>query len=193
MHAYGLFDDERECLGVVTYSIPTSPQIIRSVVEERWSGYVLELSRLALDESAGRNAASILVGRSLREIPRPKLIVSYADTDAGHVGYVYQATNFMYCGVGPGTHHIRLKTGETIHPRSITASRVSSSPKTWARENGHEVVETAGKHRYAIILGDKKQKRAIMQDFRWTTEAYPKGTTRRHSVDADHPTQTTMF
>lgn len=192
MHAYGLFD-ERECLGVVTYSLPTSPRIIRSVVDERCAREVLELSRLALSESAGRNGASMLVGRSLRLIPRPKIIVSYADAEVGHIGYVYQATNFLYCGQGPGTHYIRLKTGEMIHPRSITSTRVSSSPKTWARENGHEVVETSGKHRYAIILGDKKQKRELREAFRWVPQAYPKGDTTRHNVDAHHPTQETMF
>lgn len=192
MDAFGLFDDD-ECLGIVTYSIPTSPQIVRSVVSERYRRIVRELSRLALASHAPRNAASTLVGRSLRELERPTIVVSYADAEIGHVGYVYQAANFTYCGVGTPSHHIRLKTGEQLHPRSIVASGISTAPKRWARENGHEVVETLAKHRYVKVVASRADKKRILAELKWTAHPFPKGDSRKQHVDDAHPEQSAMF
>ena len=48
---------------------------------------------------AGVHVDGTLVGRSLRLLPKPSVVVSYADTAQGHVGYVYQAANFIYTGL----------------------------------------------------------------------------------------------
>ena len=39
---------------------------------------------------------------------KPKIVVSYADTSKGHVGYVYQATNFIYTGMSAGEQNGEL-------------------------------------------------------------------------------------
>jgi hypothetical protein len=62
---------------------------------------VYELNRLWLDDSLPRNSESRFIGWCLRELRRKQprvILVSYADSKEGHVGYVYQSTNWVYTG-----------------------------------------------------------------------------------------------
>jgi len=190
--AFGLFDDG-ECIGVVTYSQPSSPKIAQSVVSERWRSAVVELSRLVVSADAPANSAGFLVARSLRLLASPRIVVSYADASVGHVGYVYQATSFDYCGVGPEARYVRLSSGELIHPRSLTSSKVATAPVDWAISNGHTVEIVPGKHRYLKVIGSARQRRAIYRDIRWERQDYPKGDSARQLVADSHPTQPAMF
>src|SRR5512136_439793 len=94
--AFGAFVDG-QLIGVVTYGTPASAPLREGICGKEYSDQVLELNRLCCENSA--NVASELVGKSLRLLPKPKIVVSYADTEQGHIGYVYQATNFIYTGL----------------------------------------------------------------------------------------------
>lgn len=99
-YAFGLFDDEK-LIGVCTFGQPASPWLCKGLAGEENRHNVLELNRLViLPEYNGTNCASYLVSHSLKQLPRGTFIVSYADYGGwGHVGYVYQATNFLYTGM----------------------------------------------------------------------------------------------
>ena len=98
MFCFGLFIDDKLC-GVVTYGIPASPSLCRGLAGEDEFYNILELNRLVICDETPNNA-SFLVGRSLRLLPKHRYVVSYADQGAwGHVGYVYQACNFLYTGL----------------------------------------------------------------------------------------------
>lgn len=98
MYCYGLFIDDI-LVGVVTYGIPASPSLCRGLASEDEFYNILELNRLVICDDTPNNA-SFLVGHSLRMLPRHKYVVSYADQGAwGHVGYIYQACNFIYTGL----------------------------------------------------------------------------------------------
>lgn len=93
--AYGLFDDDR-LLGVVTFGIPPYRTIQKGACPSDPSA-VIELNRLWVHDDAPKNTESWFVSRALKLLP-PKIVVSYADTAAGHVGYIYRALNFFYAG-----------------------------------------------------------------------------------------------
>lgn len=95
-YAFGAWRDAT-LVGVVTYGTPVSATLRGGVCGYEWADKVLELNRLCCENS--KNLASTLVGRSLRLLPKPSVVVSYADTAQGHVGYIYQATNFIYTGL----------------------------------------------------------------------------------------------
>lgn len=62
---------------------------------------VYELNRLWLDDSLPRNSESRFIAWCLKELRKKNpsaILVSYADGKQGHVGYVYQATNWIYTG-----------------------------------------------------------------------------------------------
>ena len=145
MHCYCLFIDDKLC-GVVTYGIPASPSLCRGLAGEDEFYNVLELNRLVICDPTPNNA-SYLVGRSLRLLPKHKYVVSYADQGAwGHVGYVYQACNFLYTGLSA--------------PRTDVASNGKHSRTAY-----HKGMDTSQrqprsrKHRYIYICASGERER----------------------------------
>ena len=97
MKAFGLYNGN-SLIGIVTYGIPASPSLCMGICGKEYSNKVLELNRLCLINN-DKNQASMLVSGSIKQLPKPTIVVSYADNAQGHVGYVYQATNFIYTGL----------------------------------------------------------------------------------------------
>ncbi len=80
-----------------------------------------ELVRVALAPATNRHwPTSKCVATSLkllkRQSPGLRLVVSYADMKEGHVGTIYQATNFIY--LGPSKQPYLKILGEIVHPRT---------------------------------------------------------------------------
>jgi hypothetical protein len=84
---------------------------------------VLELRRLVLLDEVGRNAESKTIGWCLRWLKKNtnvKVIVSYADPNAGHSGTIYRAANFRYQGVSaPDKGFYDPENGKTYHSRAL--------------------------------------------------------------------------
>lgn len=151
--------------GVVIYGQP-SPPVQRHAFKDR-DFQLFELSRLVI-QTAEPNAASFLVANSLQQLlPRPCAVVSYADTEWGHCGYVYQATNWRYTGATKSHDHAYLVDGRRVHPITLR-DRGISDPKRWARENNIKTIPPLPKHRYFIAVGSSRQKRKI-----WEKLVYP--------------------
>lgn len=84
-YAFALYNDG-EILGIVTYGSPASPSLCKGICGDEYRNNVIELNRLVLNSNAPKNSASFLVGRSLKMLPRDVIVVSYADTQMGHIG-----------------------------------------------------------------------------------------------------------
>lgn len=117
---------------------------------------VATLARLWLSDDLPPNSESRVLGIVLRDLRRTtdwKLLLSYADPGAGHIGTIYQATGWTYLGETPGEHYVRLGDGQLYHPRSVY-SRYGSNNIAHLRATGvyarREFV--GGKHRYIYIL-----------------------------------------
>lgn len=85
---------------------------------------VLELRRLVIDDSAGKNSESRVIGHCIRNIKRidkdVHVIVSYADPYHGHNGTIYKASNFQYEGLsGKDNGFLDTSTGKTHHSRAL--------------------------------------------------------------------------
>lgn len=173
-YAYGLFDNE-ELIGCVTFGPPASPQVYKSLLlwSDKFKSILIELNRLCLRYNRP-NEASFLVGAALRMLPKPKMVISYADSTQKHVGYIYQATNFMYCGSSGAKDYAFIIDGKRI-PRRTICAQGHTNPTTWARENNIEMVREDIKHRYVYLCGDKRQKKAMIQLLKPKQLPYPKG------------------
>ena len=113
--AFGLFVNG-ELVGVVTYGVPASRPLCIGLAGVENERHVLELNRLCIRpdlNGGGRNYASYLVSRSLKMLPNGTFVVSYADTAWTHVGYIYQACNFLYTGLS-------AKRKDTYQPGGAT-------------------------------------------------------------------------
>jgi hypothetical protein len=115
-YAFGLFEN-KSLIGVVTYGVPLSSTLRTGVCGKEWEENVIELNRLCC--RSDKNLASQLVSGSMNLLPKPKIIVSYADTAQGHIGYVYQATNFIYTGITSKTFDWKVQGRSNLHHCSI--------------------------------------------------------------------------
>lgn len=155
--AFGLFLSDA-LVGVVTYGMPASPWLCKGVCGVENRALVLELNRLVLTHNI-KNEASFLVGRSLAMLPTPRVIVSYADTAQGHVGYVYQACNFLFTG--------------TTKPRTDMAAKDGKHSRHHSGDKTNRVNRSA-KHRYVTFIGAKKEVARLRGSLQYPTVNYPK-------------------
>jgi len=157
-YAYAMQNNDGDIIGAVTFGQSASPYVSISIRGKYCDTPVIELNRLAI-KSDDKNAASRLIGYALRNLPKNMLIVSYADCGVGHIGYVYQATNWHYAGRTKERTDIYSESGHARHHCGDTSKRQARSAK----------------HRYWIATGKKALKASL-----WATLPYPKGETVRH-------------
>lgn len=108
------FDDE--LVGAMLFRRPSLPRTRVAYSVD------LELSRLALLDSAGKNSESRFIGfalRWLRKHTEIDAVVSFADPRQGHKGTIYRASNWEYLGMekGHGTRRI-IVDGEELHSKT---------------------------------------------------------------------------
>jgi len=174
-YAFGAFRGEN-LIGVVTYGTPASAPLKSGVCGPEHKHLVIELNRLVCENT--KNVASLLVGRSLQMLPKPKIVVSYADLAQGHIGYVYQATNFIYTGLSAKRTDWKVRGLEHLHGATIAdMSRGQPDRAKWMREKFGDdfyLQERSRKHRYVYFVGDKRWKRSVLACLKYRIEPYPK-------------------
>ena len=174
--AFGLFiDDKLE--GVVTYGTPSSAPLRRGVCGDAYKNSVIELNRLVL-LSNQRNHASALVGRSLRLLEGDKIVVSFADKAQDHVGYVYQATNFLYCGLSAKRTDWKVRGMEHLHGQTIADEFRGQPNRAQAMREKYGdafyLAPRSRKHRYVTFIGTRKFKKEARQSLKYPVQPYPK-------------------
>ena len=174
-YAFGLYE-ENQLIGVVTYGIPASNSLCEGVCGKEFKEFVIELNRLCLLNN-DKNQSSFLVGNSMQMLPKPKIIVSYADTAQGHVGYVYQATNFLFTGTTK--ERTDMSAGNGRHSRHATDPSI--------RQN------RSAKHRYVYFHGNKTEKKLLLRKLNYDVLPYPKGKTKQYDAGGIVQTQSLLF
>ena len=176
VYTYGVFEDS-VMVGVCTYGIPASPSLTMGLCGEEYKDIVVELNRLCLLEGHDKNLASYFVAQTLRMLPKPLIVVSYADTSMEHVGYIYQATNFLYTGLSAKRTEWR-EIGSNLHSRTVVGQH--SHAERVANPDQFIEVERPQKHRYVYFLGSRKEKRKLRKALNYPVFPYPKGETQRY-------------
>ena len=193
-YAFGLYDQEK-LIGIVTYGVPASSMLRRGLCGKQWEENVIELNRLCCN--SGKNLASILVGHSLQMLPKPMIVVSYADTEQGHVGYIYQATNFIYTGLSFKKKDWAIKGMEHLHGATIAdMSRGQENRANWMREKFGDdfyLKDRAQKHRYVFFVGNKTQRKTMLSNLMYQVEPYPKGDSKRYDAGGEVQIQQLLF
>ena len=176
--------------GVITYGSPPSPTLCIGVCGEQWKKNVYELNRLTMEDGHDKNLSSYFVSNSMKLLPKPSIIVSFADTKMDHVGYIYQATNFIYTGlttkrnnwseIGTNKHHKTVTTEYSLEERRSNPSKF-------------EMVQRSQKHRYIYFLGNKKQVKELYKDLNYEIQPYPKGESKKYKNDKKVAKQMTFI
>ena len=149
---------------------------------------VLELTRLWIEDGYGKNIESYCIADSFRQInkdyPEIKCILSYADSEVGHTGKIYQATGFIYQGdnyvdVALMPNYSVSLSGPPdynwIHSRTVFSK--------WKTHNVDKLKERigrtfwrkkeSGKHRYIKFISNKIENKKLSKSLKHPSRPYP--------------------
>jgi hypothetical protein len=137
---------------------------------------VAELVRVALKSHSA--TVSKILGIACRMLkkqsPNLRLLVSFADTDQGHNGGIYQASNWIYTGQTSPKYDFMLN-GKKLQNRAY--SGVNFGRGKMALPIGAKKIKSPPKHRYLYPL-DKKMRKQIES----LAKPYPKRAGSKDSV-----------
>jgi len=168
--AFGLFDGET-MKGVVVYGTPSSAPLRSGICGEDEADNVIELTRLWVCDSVGKNGESFLIGNTIPFLNK-EIVVSFAEIEQGHLGVVYQATNFIYTGLSAKRTNWTIegsnKHGQTIGDKySIDEIKAKYGDK-------FKLVDRPRKHRYIFFNANKKRKKQLLAKLKYPVCPYPK-------------------
>ncbi len=181
MYNFGIFqqgkENENHCLGVATYGYMKNPKA-KIFTHPNPDAWMIELNRMWICDSLGKNAESILIGNSLkalRKIDKNIIAVqSFADGRLG-CGTIYKASNFKYFGKHQTIFLKHKLTGEITHQQNLT----NSTAKTrYIRDNiayllGDFEIFKVDTYRYIFPLCKRFKFKSVQQPY----PAYNKGQT----------------
>jgi len=155
--AFALYEDS-EIVGAVLFG-PLSTTAWKRYGERESD--VVELRRLVCLNRCPRNTESWLIAKCLRALKRHttyQVCVSYADPYHGHIGVIYQASNWHYEGQTAPDVLIQTPEGKQYHSRALR-TKYKGDFKPFAkrlqkmREDGVLLeVSVPGKHIYTYTL-----------------------------------------
>lgn len=125
--------------------------------------------------------------RLLRSDTFCKVLIAYADTDAGEIGTIYQACNWVYIGVGSSTRQWIAPNGRVYDqklPYDLKRSRGGTRAQ-WVkqlRKGGWTEQASNPKHRYVYVLDTKN--RLLADRVERMRQPYPKRADEAKQVNA---------
>ncbi len=155
-YAFGLYQDG-SVVGVVVYGTPASRHLQIGACPSDPS-LVTELNRVWVADHMPANTESWFISRTLKLIP-PRIVVSYADTVQGHMGYMYRALNFRYAG------------WTDMERRTPRYDYIPADPSAHTRDafrNGYkEKVRRRPKVKYWTATGNKRERLQLYDLCAW--------------------------
>lgn len=178
-YAYGLFTNDNTLHGVLTFGTPASHPLVVGIAGEKFSKNVIELNRLYIDDEVSqvhKNVASQFVAYGLKQLKKyNKIVVSYADSGMNHIGYIYQACNFLYTGKTKARTDRFSGIGK--HSRHY-----DKNAKQYFR------VYRSPKYRYVYFTGDKRTKKEFLNALNYPIILdYPKGNDKHYTIGQTKP------
>ncbi len=174
-HFVGFYLDG-ELVGVVTLGWGTRPRhTIQRIFPSLDTKDYFEIGRMCMTEEMPRNSESQMISQLVKWLkdnkPEIKILFTWADGMVGKVGYVYQASNFIYAGYSGGEMY--MKDGVKIHvrqmksvllPPGVKDSRKTVRP-TLEQMKYHNILHFRGKqYRYLMFLCDKREKKRLLKE-----------------------------
>jgi len=173
-HAFGLVDKRSgRVVGVVTYGVSPSSTLLKGICGPEEAHNVYELNRLWVEDFVPKNGESYLVAGSMKELDR-EIIVSFADTSQGHVGYIYQASNFIYTGLSAKFKDPKVKGRENQHHATYANGLTNQQVIDKFGADNVYFVERPRKHRYIFFNCSKTRRKELLKKLRYKVIEYPK-------------------
>jgi len=112
--------------GVMSYGSPLDKSKVLGTVEGTGWNSMLELNRMAFDDTLPKNSESRCISISLRLIkknaPQIKWVLSFSDGTQCGDGSIYRASGFKLIGIKKNKNTCKLPSGDVIHKMTLESS-----------------------------------------------------------------------
>tara|TARA_R100000808_G_C2138537_1_gene146570 strand:- start:556 stop:1236 length:681 start_codon:yes stop_codon:yes gene_type:complete len=192
-YSFGLFKN-KILIGVCTYGNALLNCTTEAICGVEYKKLVYELNRLCVYNDH-KNCLSYFVSQTIKLLPKPKILISFADISQNHNGYIYQATNWIYTGITEQTGgYVYLFDGKYEHPRATLSRLGTRNHKEIIKKNKNIKYKKLGrKHRYIYFTGNKTQKKNMLKNLKYEIQPYPKGKNKRYDASYKPTIQTKLF
>jgi hypothetical protein len=167
-------------IGVAVYGHPVGRHVVQGISSLLKGNEVLELKRLWIQDGHGKNIESFVIGRTFRllkiEMPEVKVLVSYADPAAGHVGTIYQATNWLYQSLRNDAHETTFSLTLERNPKPEDWKHSRSFSRNFRTHNIQRLKQSIGrtfwikpdstKYRYLNFICSSRERRRIIKSLK---------------------------
>ena len=176
--AFGLIHNNK-IIGICTFGSPPNynyndGKCIFNTLQVK----TLELNRLIINVYNEKNLLSYFVSQCIKQLPKPTALVSYADPNQNHHGFIYQATNWIYTGESTPKKRYIFEDGSTfdirrgIHNKGVIVGIENLKPTL----------------RYIFLNGNKSEKKKMLSDMKMPILPYPKGNNKKYDcIEIDMP------
>lgn len=186
--AFGHFYKEH-LVNVILYKFPTGRLMAQQVMRGGDSSNTWELIRMVSFEPKPKNLESKCIANTFKFIrkafPHIKIIISYADNNMGHHGYVYQASNFYYYGQSRPDKEWYIDK-KRVHTRTVVNDYGTMSiPEVQAMLGDRLTIidQHKTKSRYFYVIAqNKKEREEILKRIQVEILPYPKGDNDRYDI-----------
>ena len=167
--------------GVCVFGMGTGKGQYYRLIDDLEEGEYRELTRLWSPDGMPKNTESRLISESIKLLPKEvRLILSYADPSEGHLGKIYQATNWLFLGRTQGGNKMIDKDGKVLHSRLTSMYRLRHpeyqhlSGEEIMKIYGWTYINNAPKYRYVMLRGNRKLKKKMFKKIEKYVERYPR-------------------
>jgi hypothetical protein len=168
--AFGLFLGQ-DLKGVICYGTPSSHNLRIGIAGKEQSKNVIELTRLWVADDVPRNGESFLIGNTIKKCGK-EIVVSFAEIQQGHVGTIYQATNWIYTGLSKERTDWKVE-GLEKHSQTII-DKYSAKEVREVYGDRFSLVPRPRKHRYIYINAKGKRRKELLSMLLYEQLPYPK-------------------
>lgn len=168
--SFGLFENE-DCIGVIVFGTPSSAPLRSGICGVSEKNNVIELCRLWIKDETPKNTESWFISQTIPKVDK-EIVVSYADPTVGHIGIVYQATNWIYTGLSAKRTNWTIK-GNSKHCQTIADKYTSLQIREEFGED-FSLQPRPRKHRYVFFNCDRRRKRELLKKLNYPILPYPK-------------------
>lgn len=171
--------EDKQFKGVVIFGYGATPEIGKPYKLKQIE--IVELVRVALNKHQTPTSKIVAIALKLLKRANPGLrcVVSFADSEQGHHGGIYQAGNWIY--TGSEQYHAYRVNGQIVHPRTLyDRYGVGGQSIPWLHQHVDSCAErltTAYKHKYVMPLDE-----AMRKQIEPLRKPYPK---REHAVEVN--------
>jgi hypothetical protein len=177
--------DMCKLLGVIVFGPTAGANVGKSLSDILKHNELWELKRLWTNDCLPKNTESWFIAKSIDYIKKNhkniKCLISYADPDAGHIGTIYQATNWIYQNIerpkGTSGYVVSFDGGKKWeHARTLFNKYgtfnydklIEKLPRPFL------IKELSVKERYVYPLGNKIEKKKLIENFNYESLPYPR-------------------